>query len=100
MNEQTMDRVARTLATRKPRRVVLQAVAAAVGSGLLVHLTRGKTDARLSRCCRRAKLQFKATCLASGATCTQVTDFRCLKTGPGTCATSGGVCTTKDGDRC
>src|SRR5688572_11709659 len=86
MTEQTLDRVARALATGLPRRAVLKTVAAAGGGGVVAHFTGDESAARLSRCCRERKRTAKALCsVLSSGDCPRVRNFSCVKTGPGEC---------------
>jgi hypothetical protein len=93
--------MAKAAATGMSRRQVLRGLLAVGGSGVLVHLTRGESDARLSRCCRQEKRFAKQFCSAfTGGTCPNVIDFSCEKTGPGQCEVNTFECATKDGALC
>src|SRR5215216_5496831 len=56
------DTMAKAAATGVSRRQVLRGLLATAGGGTLVHLTGGESDARLSRCCWRAKQAAEDQC--------------------------------------
>jgi len=105
MNEQTLDRVARALATRRPRRTALKAAAATAAGGVLTMVVRHEDAAagkRLRRCCRQKKQEAVQICLDNGKPgCTTLVDFFCerARTGPGICIFEP-VCGKPDGNLC
>ena len=92
MNESTLDRVARALATGQSRRGVMKAAAAAATGGALTMVGRHEDAAagkrRLRRCCRRKKREAIQICAESGRT---LVSFFCAKasTGPDFCGSDG-----------
>ena len=91
MNEPTLDRVARALATGQSRRGVMKAAAAAATGGALTMVGRHEEAAagkRLRRCCRREKREARQFCAEIGQT---LVDFFCIKasTGPDFCISDG-----------
>jgi hypothetical protein len=105
MNEQTLDRVARALATRQPRRTVVKAAAAAIAGGALTVVVRHEDAAagkRLRRCCRQKKQEAVQFCLDNGKPgCTTLVDFFCARarTGPDICIFEA-ACGKPDGSFC
>ena len=70
MTEQTLDRVARALATGMPRRTVMKAAAAAVGlAATSLPLLRGESTAAAQSeemCCSSQRHKFSAQCKQQG----------------------------------
>jgi hypothetical protein len=102
MTEQRLDRVARALATRQPRRAVLKAGAAAAAGGAFTMIVRHEDIAearfRLQRCCKRKKQAAIEFCRTQGPTCTGIADFTCGRRDT-TCAATV-RCVQDDGSPC
>jgi hypothetical protein len=71
MSEQTLDRVARTLATGMPRRAVMKAAAAAAAGGLLTMVSRHEAaQARYQspeKCCATQRHKWDVFCKKDGS---------------------------------
>jgi len=91
MNEHTLERGARALATGQSRRIVMKAAVGAVAGGALTMVGRHEEAAagkRLRRCCRRKKRADIQFCAENGQT---LVSFFCTKasTGPDFCISDG-----------
>jgi hypothetical protein len=101
MEASQFDTMAKAAATGVSRRQLLRGLLAAAGGATLLHFTGGVGEARLSRCCRRAKQAAKEQCsVATGGRCPQVISFSCQKIGPGTCKVITLNCATNGGAVC
>ena len=101
MDAPRCDRMTKAAATGMGRRQVLHGLLAVAGGGVLIHLTGGESEARLSRCCQQQKRVLKQLCSATtGGLCPNVINFVCVKTGPGACDVPTFECATTDGAKC
>jgi hypothetical protein len=105
MNEQTLERVARALATGQSRRTVIKAAVGAAAGGALTIVVRHEdatAGKRVRRCCRQKKQEAAQFCLdVAQPGCTTVVDFLCQKarTGPDICVFEV-ACGKPDGSLC
>jgi hypothetical protein len=104
MNESTLERVTRALATGQSRRTVMKAVVGASVGGALTLAVRHEDAAagkRLRRCCREKKQVAIRFCAENAQGCTTVVDFLCKKarTGPEFCVFEA-ACGKPDGSLC
>jgi hypothetical protein len=104
MNESTLERVARALATGQSRRTVMKAAVGAAAGGALTMVVRHEDAAagkRLRHCCRQKEQEAIAFCAANAQGCTRLIDFFCkrARTGPDICIFEA-ACGKPDGSLC
>jgi hypothetical protein len=105
MNESTLERVARALATGQSRRTVMKAAVGAAAGGALTIVVRHEdatAGKRVRRCCRQKKQEAVQFCLDNGKPgCTTLVDFFCARarTGPDICIFEA-ACGKPDGSFC